>query len=425
MEQVSLIILYVYIAFFSFFFILYIPRMLYYVGAFPPVKRVTNPKKSLLAVVICAREEGDVIKGVLDSLMSQDYDPEYFDIYVVVNGDSDPTIPYVKAYEKAEIISVPNQQNKGEALDKGLKSILKKNKDYAAYVFIDADNIADKSLLTEMNNALSLDKQLIVGKKLIKNLYSNLPSSRSFSSDSTSLTYTQIDDLGNRARNILGAPIMIVGTGLMVRSDIIKLNNGWPYRCLTEDYELGGDAIVKGWSSYYYPYAKVYTEEATEPKGAYRRRIRWIKGYSQVHSKYRKAILKTKKAKWWVKVGYVFGRNPIYGMFGGSFAFSFIGLVLLILSPVLSFSYIIPLILFLVPLAVNYLLLMFFNLITVITDNKNLPISVGSKLKIIFVSPFYNLTYLPIYLTCLFTSFDHFSWEKTPRIQFEKDEKKL
>ena len=218
---------------------------------------------------------------------------------------------------------------------------------------------------------------------------------------------------------------MIVGTGLMVRSDIIKLNNGWPYRCLTEDYEFGGDAIVKGWSSYYYPYAKVYTEEATDTKGAYRRRIRWIKGYSQVHSKYRKAILKTKKAKWWVKVGYVFGRNPIYGMFGGSFAFSFIGLVLLILSPVLSFSYIIPLILFLVPLAVNYLLLMFFNLITVLADHKNLPISVGSKLKIIFLSPFYNLTYLPIYLTCLFTSFDHFSWEKTPRIQFEKDEKKL
>lgn len=111
MEQVSLIILYVYIAFFSFFFIIYIPRMLYYVAAFLPVKRVTNPKKNLLAVVICAREEGDVIKGVLDSLMNQDYDPGYFDIYVVVNGDSDPTIPFVKAYEKVEIISVPNQQN--------------------------------------------------------------------------------------------------------------------------------------------------------------------------------------------------------------------------------------------------------------------------------------------------------------------------
>lgn len=432
MEEICSIVLYLYFGLLGLFLLLYFPRILFYFAAFLPIKRVTNTKKNHLAVVVAAKREGKVVEGVLSSLMNQDYDPAYFDIYVIVDGKDDPTAVFASSYQNIEVINVPNQKNKGEALDGGLKAILhKKANYYDAYVFIDADNIASRDFLTEMNNALALDKQIVIGKKLIKNFFSNLSSSRSYSSDSTSLTYTQIDDLGNRARDLLDAPITLVGTGMMVRKDVIELNNGWPYRSLTEDYELGADAIVKGWTSYYYPYAKVYTEEATSAKGAYRRRIRWIKGYSQVHSRYRKKIWKKKfpRGKNWIKFGYVFGRLPVYGIFGTSFLTSFVGLILLITAGFLGANYQIALLLFLVPLAISYILLALFNLIAVLADRDNLPIGILGKISLITLSPFYNLTYLPIYLTCLFTPYDYFTWEKTPRIPFEerknkKEEKK-
>ena len=422
MAAASWIVLYSYFAFFGLFFLLYLPRILYFVAAFLPVKRVVNPKKNRLAVVVAAKEEGEVVRGVLVSLLQQDYDRDFYDIYVIVAGKDDPTASVASSYEKTRVLHVPDQRSKGEALDGGLKQILQEGRGYDAYVFIDADNIAARDFLTEMNNALALDRQIVIGKKRIKNFFSSMSSSRSYSSDSTSLTYTQIDDLGNRARNRLGAPVTLVGTGMMVRSDVIEANGGWPYRSLTEDYELGADAIVKGWSSYYYPYAIVYTEEATDARGAYRRRIRWIKGYSQVHSRYRKAIWKKKfpRGKGWIKVGYLFGRVPIYAMFGSSFVFSLAGLVLLCLSLSHQEPYLAALLLFLLPLAIDYLLLAAFNLVAVIADWKNLPIGFFGKLSLVLLSPFYNLTYLPIYLTCLFTSYDHFGWEKTPRIRFQK-----
>ena len=71
-------------------------------------------------------------------------------------------------------------------------------------------------------------------------------------------------------------------------------------------------------------------------------------------------------------------------------------------------------------MAIDYLLLSVFNLIAVLADRKNLPIGFFGKLSLVLLSHFYNLTYLPIYLTCLFTSYDHFGWEKTPRIRFQK-----
>ncbi len=422
MEEAVRIIFYVYLGFVGLVFLFYLPRLLYFIAAFLPVKHVANPRKNRLAVVVCAREEGEVVSGVLASLLEQDYDQSFYDIYVVVGGVDDPTGAVARRFPKTEVISVPEQTSKGEALDGGLKAIMKKNRGYEAYVFIDADNLAAKDFLSEMNNALALDKQIVIGKKLIKNFFSSLPESRSYSSDSTALTYTQVDDLGNRARNLLGAPVSTVGTGMMVRHDIIEMNGGWPYRSLTEDYELGIDAMLKDWSTYYYPHARVYTEEATDWRGAYRRRLRWIKGYDQVHVRFRKAIWKKKfpRGKSWIKFGYFLGRFPIYAIFGSSFLFSFVGLVFLLVSCFGLLAYLYPLLLFLVPLAISYLLLSLFNLVTVLADRKNLPIGFLGKAKLVLLSPLYNLTYLPIYLTVAFTSYGRFGWEKTPRIPFKK-----
>ena len=422
MEEAARIILWCYLGFLGFSLLLYLPRILYWIAAFLPMERARSEGKSRFAVIVPAREEGEVLAGALQSLLEQDYDPACYDIYVVVKGKDDPSREVASRFPRNEVLDVPGQRSKAEALDGALKEILGRGTPYDAYIFVDADNLAAQDFLSQMNNAMALGKDIVIGKKLIKNFFSDLKESRSFSSDSTSLTYAQLDELGNRARTMLGAPVALVGTGMLVSSRVIEQNGGWPYRSLTEDYELGADAILKGWTSCYYPWAKVYTEETVDAKGAYQRRIRWIKGYGTVHSRYRSCVWKASlpKGKGWIKVGFIFGRAPIYMMFGSSFLASFAGLAFLILSLCGMLPPLFPALLFLVPLLAAYLLLLLLNLVTVIKEWKNMPIGFLGKMSLIFLSPFYNLTYFPIFLTCLRKDEKSFSWEKTPRASFRK-----
>jgi hypothetical protein len=77
-----------------------------------------------------------------------------------------------------------------------------------------------------MNNSLASDRQIIVGKKRIKNWESANRRDRSLVSNCTSLVYSMVDDLGNRHRTNRHIPVSMCGTGMMVRADVIKQLGG-------------------------------------------------------------------------------------------------------------------------------------------------------------------------------------------------------
>ena len=79
-------------------FIVYIPRLIYYIEGFKKPVKLNNPKKNKLAVLIPARNEKGVVH-LLDSLASQSYDADFFDNYVVVADKNDPTIELCKKYK--------------------------------------------------------------------------------------------------------------------------------------------------------------------------------------------------------------------------------------------------------------------------------------------------------------------------------------
>ena len=405
--------------------VLYLPRISYYFAAFKKQKKLVNPKKNKIAVIVPARNESKVICHCLDSLAAQTYDSHYFDIHIVVADETDPATKIAAAYDNTFVTVVNNQTCKGEALDGVLKKILAETPDrYDAFLFIDADNLAAPDLLEEMNNALGSGKQIICSKKLVKNWQSRRRDSRSFVSNCTGLMWTQIDELGNRARNILDMAITIIGTGMIIRAEVIKENNGWPYRSLTEDYELTADSIVKGWTTMYYSYARVYTEEATGAKTAFTRKMRWFKGYTQCQQRYQKKVVKmalSGKIKF-RNLEFVFSTYPAYAFFAVSAVTIIFGIVTVCFSLFgNTVSHASALYLTLTPLFFIYVSLFAFTLVALIVDWRNMKFPLHEKLAVLFFNPIYLLDFSRIVITAFLTSYDYFKLENTDRIQFENE----
>lgn len=405
-----------------FLLILYIPRMWYFVDAFRKQSRYINQRKNRLAIIVPAKNESKAIQALFDTLNEQTYDRSMFDVHVIVEDPFDPTIAMARQAVNAQIHIVLNQTRKGEALDGALKTILKETPDrYDAFVIVDADNLVHPDFLLEMNNALASGKQIIVGKKYIKNWESSDPKSRSLISNCTSIVYTMVDDLGNSHRNRRNIPVSICGTGLLVRTDVIKDLGGWPYRTLTEDFELSMDCILRDYTSLYYKYAIVYTEEAVEHRVSFKRRLRWLSGFTQCNRKYRKLVVKKTfggEKIIWKNFDFLFSLLPVYIFAGLSLVLGVIGLLA-------SGAYAI----FFQPLAwpilrvaltafgLVYGTLVLYTILTLLVDPKAIKMSFGEIIAVILLNPFVLSEFVFIFIR-IFTTSDDLEWDNVDRIAY-------
>ena len=396
-------------------FLIYIPRMLYYIEGFKKPVKLSNPKKNHLAVLVPARNEKGVVH-LLDSLAAQTYDSKYFDTYVIVADKKDPTVSLCKKYKNTICRVVDDQTCKGDALDGALRYILDSKKKYAGYIIVDADNIVDKDFVLEMNNSLLSDRDIILGKRCIKN-YLFGKEYRNWVVNCNGLIYTFLDKLGNCFRSKYSMHASICGTGIMITDRVIKKLGGWPYRSFTEDFELAISSLIEGRSIYYYEPAITYTEESMSHKSANDRRRRWLLGYAQVSGKYRKDVVKKyheDKAKWndesLTKEERFALRGNLWGCF--DFLYSFIPLgvffgpaaiccLTFVVTGIISWrnlgfldAQVINLFVkaFIIFLSI-YGVLWVYGLLALIADRKVLKISFAEKLAVLFISPFYISEY--------------------------------
>ena len=96
--------------------LLYLPKLVTFRYAFkkPPRKKVTARRK--ISLVVAARNESKTIPPLLDSVLKQNYDKNYFTLNVIVKDENDPTVELVKAIGGKTFV-VPDQTCKGDALD--------------------------------------------------------------------------------------------------------------------------------------------------------------------------------------------------------------------------------------------------------------------------------------------------------------------
>lgn len=401
---------YVFVVFLLFCLFNYMPRMFAWFYGFKKQKHLVKNKDNKIAIVVPARNESMVIGTLFDSIKKQTY--KNFDTFVIVKDPKDPTIEMAKELGAIPLVC-ENQTKKSDALDYALKKIMKDGSYDSAFI-IDADCYMDPKCMEELNNALSSGRQIIQVKKRVKNFYMKQKNANSIWSSCNGLIWTIIDDLGNKYKSAKGITNMLIGTGIMIRMDVIKELNGWPYNeTLTEDIEFMNDAAIKGYSTLYYEHAIIYLEESTSLRVTNKRRTRWMDGVINSKRIYNDRLKNAnEKDKY-----YVTALSPCFLFVGACLLYSFLNLIfgttLFILgNPLCKECFLFGLI----SLGIIYLAFFILTLFILLVGHIKRPWY--EKILLLFIHPLFYMGYIRICLK-VYLGLTSNKWEVIDRVKFE------
>lgn len=416
----------VYIVCMAICLILYLPRLRCWLYARYRQPRLVAKAKRNLAVIIPARNESAAITPLLESLDRQTYPKEHFGVHVIVKEPDDPTIA-IAGKAGARVHVVRGQKCKGDALDACLKDILTNEPTrYDNYIIVDADCILDEKFLEEMNNAAESGAEVITSKKKVKNYFYGNRETQPLSACCNGIIWTLMDNMGNAAKSKSGLPCFVVGTGLMLRADIVRQNGGWPYRAtVTEDVELQQDTVLQGWKTFYYQYAVLYMEEATNHRVTNKRRRRWMTGVIDSKRLYAPKIAADAKAR--------HRRREIYHTRNLWIVYLFVGLATLFfaanaVTAVLLSTFRVPEWFYAarnaaIGFLTVYLMFFIMTAVALFADWENIRIPFYRKIELLFVHPLFYMEYIPIVGVALFTGFGR-TWDAIDRVSFAENEGK-
>jgi cellulose synthase/poly-beta-1,6-N-acetylglucosamine synthase-like glycosyltransferase len=357
------------------------------------------------AAVISARNEENVISGLIGSLKRQNYPEDRLDIYVVADNCTDRTAQVAgKAGATVFRRWNPDDVGKGYALDYLFRRILSQYGDrgYAGYFIFDADNLVDPNFVLEMNKTYDRSGfDAITGYRNSRNFGAN------WISAGYSVWFLRQARFLNFPRSLLGLNCAVGGTGFFVSDRLIRENGGWPFHLLTEDIEFSADCAVRGHSIGYCDRAVVFDEQPTTFHQSWDQRLRWSKGFYQVDAKYGFALA---------------GESLRGGRHGISCCDMLINIMpgILVTSAVLLFNGLASILYLSYPgtaseligsmalssfkaLAIGYFAVMFLcGLLTVLSEWRRIPAAPWQKLRYLPLFPLFMLTYLPIAVTALF-----------------------
>ena len=252
-------------------------------------KPLASPSKAhRYAVLIAARNEENVISGLLDSLRAQTYNMSLVTVFVAADNCTDSTAAIARAHG-AVVYERFNQLNvgKGYALDFLLQHI---GADYPAgfdgYFVFDADNILAPDYIERMNEMFSNGHQIVTSYRNSKNFGGN------WISAGYALWFLRESRYLNGARTRLGSSAAVGGTGFLFSQRILNESHGWRFYLLTEDIEFSVYHILRGEKIAICESAVLYDEQPTDFRQSCRQRLRWAKGYVQVFLRYGGQLLR-------------------------------------------------------------------------------------------------------------------------------------
>lgn len=400
--------------------LLYFPRIIGWFASLKKQKRIINNQNERIAVVVPARNESKVIGSLLNSLEKQTY--KNYDLYVVVKEENDPTIKIVE--DRGGVCYVCTKQTcKGEALDYGFKKIInQKNKNYAGLVIVDADCILDEHFLEEMNNSLASGRKVFQARRIVKNYFYGNKNISTFVSSANGLIWTMMDEMGNRYKSEKNITQMTIGTGIMLRMDLVKELRGWPYKkTVTEDMEFMYDCSLKNIEIYYNSYCKIYVEEAPSLIMTNKRRTRWLKGLIDSNHIY-SSKMDDKKSKITFKNKYYV--NCLWFVFryiGSMTVFSIANIVYYFYLRMINSTYMnIALMYSILGFLIIFMSFFILTLVCLIIDRKNIKLSFMKKVLLLFYHPFFYMGYIPIISKALVTKVSN-KWDAIDRIEVKEN----
>lgn len=358
---------------------------------------IRNDKFHKFAIIVAARNEENVIGNLIESLQTQNYPSDKFDIVVIPNNCNDNT-EEISKLKGAVIINcdIP-VKSKGEVISFAFKHIFENNDVYDAFCIIDADNLVHPEFLTEMNKELCKGSMVAQGYRDSKN------PSDSWISSCHSIYYWSMNCFfnGMRKSNILSAEVN--GTGFMVHCDIVKMH-GWDTFSMTEDIEFSIHCALNNYKIAWVPRAIVYDEQPLGFKESWKQRKRWSTGTLQCLSAYSiplvKSIFKTKSIR--SLDMFIFLISPSVQVIG-LINFLLYGLINLF---VYKNNIDILLSKIFLPLVFSYLAFFCACILCIILEKKNFFKSLAG----IATFPIFILSWIPITIICIFKKSD--VWEE-------------
>lgn len=246
----------------------------------------TVKSKKSFALIVAAHNEEAVISDIVVSLNRLDYPREMYDIFVIADNCTDNTANKARksgalVYERFD----KEKRGKGFALEWMFKKIFNMEKNYDAVVIFDADNIACKNFLTEMN------KKLCEGYKVVQGYLDSKNPVDTWITGSYSISFWANNRMFQHSRNNLGISSQLGGTGCCIDTEMLE-KLGWGATCLTEDLEFTCKLVSNGYKVGFAYEAVVYDEKPLTMGQSWKQRKRWMQGYADVASRYFFKLLK-------------------------------------------------------------------------------------------------------------------------------------
>lgn len=372
-----------------------------YVGVRLVVKipRRTAKKMHKYAVIIAARNESQVIGELLESIRLQNYPQMLLDVFVVADNCSDNTAEVARKYGVV-VFERHNLQKVGKsyALNYAFEKIegLRGLSCYEGYFVFDADNVLDYNYVKEMNAVFDEGYRVVTSYRNSKNYGYN------WISAGYALWFLRESKYLNGARMLCHTSCAISGTGFLVASKIIERDGGWKYNLMTEDIEFTVDNVIQGNSIGYCESAVLYDEQPVDFKTSWNQRMRWTKGFYQVMYHYGSKLFRG----CWTEKGF-----QCFDMLATIAPAMLLTLSMLLINTIAVAFGLANEQELLIATALGslwamirnmYFTLLFFGLITVITEWKQIHCSTIKKILYLFTFPIFMFTYLPIAIATLF-----------------------
>ncbi|WP_010235985.1 glycosyltransferase family 2 protein [Clostridium arbusti] len=244
-----------------------------------------KPKKSF-ALIVAAHNEEAVISDIVVSLNRLDYPREMYDTFVIADNCTDNTAKRARkngalVYERFS----KGKRGKGFALEWMFSKIFKMKKNYDAVVIFDADNIASKNFLNEMN------KKLCEGYKVVQGYLDSKNPEDTWITGSYSISFWVNNRMFQFSRSNIGISSQLGGTGCCIDTKMLE-KLGWGATCLTEDLEFTCKLVSNGYKVGFAYDAVVYDEKPLTLGQSWNQRKRWMQGYADVSGRYFLKLLK-------------------------------------------------------------------------------------------------------------------------------------
>jgi cellulose synthase/poly-beta-1,6-N-acetylglucosamine synthase-like glycosyltransferase len=227
----------------------------------------TPPRFGLL---VCARDEQDVIARIVGDLLTQDYPAELRTVVVVAHNCTDSTASLAA---RAGAMVVPLQTaapGKAQAIQAGLAGL---GVGYDLVGVFDADARVTPDLLRAVASH-SKDEACLQAEALPIADSDWLAEGYGFGRKARNLFWW-------RPREALGLSTTITGCGWFIRPDLLHRYSSGQWT-MTEDLELTARMVADGYKVRYVSEAKVALGEPRELSASMRQRSRWVRGHINV-----------------------------------------------------------------------------------------------------------------------------------------------